>query len=88
LKDLPDRIKKDRSRILSELFEKYNLEKNKKYKGKKLDVLVIEKRKGKYLGRTDSGRAVILEKGKLGERINVKINGCKWNYLIGSSVNN
>jgi MiaB-like tRNA modifying enzyme len=88
LKDLPDRIKKDRSRILSELFEKYNLEKNKKHKGKKLDVLVVEKRKGKYLARTDSGRAVILKKGKLGERINVKINDYKWNYLIGWTVNN
>jgi len=88
LKDLPDRIKKDRSRILSELFEKYNLEKNKKYKGKKLNVLIIEKRKGKYLARTDSGRAVVLEEGKLGERINVRINDYKWNYLIGNSVNN
>jgi threonylcarbamoyladenosine tRNA methylthiotransferase CDKAL1 len=83
LKDYPDRIKKERSRIISELFEKYNLEKNKKYKGKKLDVLIIEKRKGKYLARTDSGRAVVLEKGKIGERVRVKIADCRWNYLVG-----
>jgi tRNA A37 methylthiotransferase MiaB len=88
LKDMPDRIKKDRSRIISELFEKYNLEKNKKYKGKKLNVLVVEKRKGKYLARTDSGRAVVLENGKIGERFNIKIIDYKWNYLIGSPVNN
>jgi len=88
LKDMPDRIKKDRSRILSELFEKYNLEKNKKYKGKKLNVLVVEKRKGKYLARTDSGRAVVLENGKIGEISNVKIIDYRWNYLIGSPVNN
>lgn len=83
LKDHPDRIKKERSRIISELFKKYNLEKNKKYKGKKLNVLIVEKRKGKYLGRTDSGRAVVLEKGSVGERVRVKIAGCKWNYLTG-----
>lgn len=83
LKDIPDRIKKDRSRIISELFEKYNLEKNKKYKGKKIKVLIIEKRKGKYLARTDSGRAVVLEKGKIGERVEVKIVDYKWNYLVG-----
>jgi len=83
LKDIPDRIKKDRSRIISELFEKYNLEKNKKYKGKKLKVLIVEKRKGKYLARTDSGRAVVLEKGKMGERVEVKIIDYRWNYLIG-----
>jgi len=82
LKDLPDRIKKDRSRIISELFEKYNLEKNKRYKGKKMDVLIVEKRKGKYLARTDSGRAVVLEKGKIGERVEVKIVDYRWNYLI------
>ena len=85
LKDLPDRIKKDRSRILSELFEKYNLEKNKKYKGKGLEVLIIEKRKGKYLARTDSGRAVILDGGKIGKKIKIKINNYKWNYLIARS---
>ncbi|MFA5086372.1 MAG: tRNA (N(6)-L-threonylcarbamoyladenosine(37)-C(2))-methylthiotransferase [Candidatus Paceibacterota bacterium] len=83
LKDLPDRIKKDRSRIVSELFEKYNLEKNKKYKGKKLKVLIIEKRKGKCLARTDSGRAVVLDKGKIEERVEVKIVDYRWNYLIG-----
>lgn len=86
LKDLPDRIKKERSRIISELFEKYNLKKNKKYKGRKLDVLIVEKRKGKYLGRTDSGRAVVLEKNNGRERIKAKIIGCKWNYLIGEKV--
>jgi tRNA A37 methylthiotransferase MiaB len=65
------------------LFQKYNLEKNKKYLGKKFNILIIEKRKGKYLGRTDSGRAVILEKGKIGKFVKVKIIGYRWNYLTG-----
>lgn len=83
LKDYPDRIKKERSRILSELFERYNLEKNKKYLGKKLNVLIVEKRKGNYLARTDSGRAVILKKGKIGKFVEIKVVNCRWNYLIG-----
>jgi threonylcarbamoyladenosine tRNA methylthiotransferase CDKAL1 len=83
LKDLPDRIKKERSRILTEKFIDLNLEKNKKMVGKKFKVLIVEKRKGKYLARTDSGRAVILKKGKIGSFVNVKIADYRWNYLIG-----
>jgi MiaB-like tRNA modifying enzyme len=84
LKDYPDRIKKERSRILTELFEKLNLEKNKKYLGKKFNVLIIEKRKGKYLARTESGRAVVLDKGEIGTFTKVKITNYRWNYLIGT----
>jgi MiaB-like tRNA modifying enzyme len=83
LKDLPDRIKKDRSRILTELFENMNLQKNKKLVGKIFEVLVVEKRKDKYLGRTGSGRAVALKEGKIGESRKTRIIDYRWNYLIG-----
>ncbi|HNY35831.1 MAG TPA: tRNA (N(6)-L-threonylcarbamoyladenosine(37)-C(2))-methylthiotransferase [Candidatus Pacearchaeota archaeon] len=83
LKDIPDRIKKERSRILTELFENLNIEKNKKYLGKKFNVLIIEKRKGKYLARTESGRAVVIDRGKIGSFTNIKIVDYRWNYLIG-----
>jgi len=83
LKDLPDRIKKDRSRMITEIFENYNYEKNKRYINKKLDVFIVEKRKNNYLSRTSSGRAVALKEGKIGEKVKVKIIDCKWNYLIG-----
>ncbi|MFA5228588.1 MAG: tRNA (N(6)-L-threonylcarbamoyladenosine(37)-C(2))-methylthiotransferase [Candidatus Paceibacterota bacterium] len=83
LKDLPDRIKKDRSRIITKLFEDYNLKKNKKYINKTLEILIVEKRKNNYLSRTNSGRVVVIKEGKLGEKKRVKIIDCKWNYLIG-----
>ena len=86
LKDLPDRIKKERSRILSSLCQEINLNKNKKYLNKKLEVLVIEKRKNSYLSRSDSGRAIILKNGKIGEKYKVKIVDYKWNYLIGEII--
>jgi len=82
LKDYPDRIKKERSRILTELFESLNSEKNKKYLGKKFNVLVVEKRKNKYLARTESGRAAVLGKGEIGTFTKVKIVDYRWNYLI------
>ena len=88
LKDYPDRIKKERSRILTELFESLNLEKNEKYLGKKFNVLVVDKRKGKYLARTESGRAVVLDKGEIGTLAKVKIADYRWNYLIGQTFDN
>jgi MiaB-like tRNA modifying enzyme len=88
LKDLPDRIKKERSRILTKLFESLNLKKNKKYLEKKFTVLIVEKRKDKYLARTEAGRAVTLEKGEIGTLIKVKIIDYKWNYLKGQIFDN
>ncbi len=86
LKDYPDRIKKEKSRILTELFTNMNLEKNKKMLNRSLDVLIVEKRKGKYLGRTNSGRTVVLDGGEIGTFAKVKIVDYRWNYLIGKSL--
>jgi len=83
LKDWPDRIKKQRSRELTKLFQKINEERNRKMKGKTFEVLVIEKR---GLGRTNSGRAVVLNKGKPGFSGKAKIIDAKWNYLSGKVV--
>ncbi len=83
LKDYPDRIKKDRSRILTDIFTNLNMEKNKKMMNKSFEVLIVEKRKGKYLGRTNSGRAVVLDRGEIGAFAKVKIVDYRWNYLVG-----
>ncbi|HOI59867.1 MAG TPA: tRNA (N(6)-L-threonylcarbamoyladenosine(37)-C(2))-methylthiotransferase [Candidatus Pacearchaeota archaeon] len=80
LKELKTQTKKERSRILVDLFQKYNLEKNKEFLNKELEVLVIE---DNNLARTSSGRAVIVKNGKAGEFKKVKIVNCNWNYLIG-----
>jgi len=85
LKDYPDRIKKQRSRELTSLFKDLNLKKNKKFVNKKYKVLIIEKRKNKYLARTNSGRAVVLNKGSIGQFTNIKITDFEWNYLIDNS---
>ncbi|MFA5008999.1 MAG: tRNA (N(6)-L-threonylcarbamoyladenosine(37)-C(2))-methylthiotransferase [Candidatus Paceibacterota bacterium] len=86
LPDYPDRIKKERSRILTKIFKDYNFQKNKKFLKTKQNVLIIQKNQDGYLARNDFGRAIVLKNGKLGEKITVKIIGYKWNYLIGESL--
>ena len=83
LKDLPDRIKKDRSRILNKVFEQYNLEKNKKYLNTRQLILIVRKSKNMFLARNTDGRAVVVKQGKIGEMREVKIVDYKWNYLVG-----
>ena len=80
LKELKTQTKKERSRILVDLFQKSNLEKNKEFLNKELEVLVIE---DNNLARTSSGRAVIIKNGKAGEFKKVKIVNFNWNYLVG-----
>ncbi|MDD4409805.1 MAG: tRNA (N(6)-L-threonylcarbamoyladenosine(37)-C(2))-methylthiotransferase [Candidatus Pacebacteria bacterium] len=88
LKDLPDRIKKDRSRALTRLFHQINEERNKGFIGSKEKVLVVDKRNDTYLCRNNSGRAIVLKDGEygLGQSFEVKIVGSKWNYLEGKRI--
>jgi threonylcarbamoyladenosine tRNA methylthiotransferase CDKAL1 len=80
--DLVDRTKKERSRKLTQLFIKNNELTNKKFIKKSFNCLVINKN----LARTDSGRAVVVNKGKIGYYEEVEIIDSKWNYLIGKVV--
>jgi len=86
LKDFPERIKKERSRMLNSIWREINLKENKKFLGKKLEVLVVGKRKNNFLARLPSFRTVILNKGQLGKFQRVKITGFKYNYLIGETI--
>ena len=86
LKDFPERIKKERSRILTKIWTEMNLKKNKKFLGKKFNVLITEKRGNSFLARTNSFRAVILKEGKIGKFEKVKIINFRPNYLIGKII--
>ena len=86
LEELDSRIKKQRSRELTKIYKEYNLKENKKFLGRKVSVLVVRKEKDSYLSRMDSGRAVVLNEGSIGERITVQITDCRWNYLVGSFI--
>jgi tRNA A37 methylthiotransferase MiaB len=86
IKDFPDRIKKERSRILTKIWYKLVKEKNKKYLNKTFEALITEKRDETFLARLPNYKAVILKEGKIGEFVKVKIVGAKPNYLIGKII--
>jgi len=83
LKDFPDKIKKERSRILTKIWQEILTEKPKKYLGKEFEALITEKRGNTFLARLPSYKAVILKEGNLGKFVKVKIISAKPNYLIG-----
>ncbi len=83
LKDMPDWMKKERSRKLTQLSKQIGEENNSKYVGKEYEVLVTRKGKRGFLSRTNSYRPVILDEAKLGEFYKVKIVDHTFNYLRG-----
>ncbi len=84
MKDIPNWIKKERSRKLTELTRKIGLENNIKFVGRRERVLITRKgKKDTLLSRTDSYRPVIINRGCIGEFTDVKICGATFNYLKG-----
>jgi MiaB-like tRNA modifying enzyme len=85
LKDLLEREKKKRSRMFSTFYHKIALERNNKWEGKKLPVLITEKgKKGGVIGRDPSYRMVIVNKDlALGTSYTVRITDVRSTYLVG-----
>ncbi len=87
LKDMPSKIKKERSRKVAKLAKKIRLVDNKRSKGKIFEALIVrEGKNNSLLGRLPNGKAVILNRGKIGESKKVKITDFKHNYLIGKEL--
>jgi MiaB-like tRNA modifying enzyme len=85
LYDMPDRIKKDRSRELTRLSLKIALERNEKYVGKLLGARVTEQgRGGSMKARADNYLGVVV-KGRpgLGSSVSVLIDDCNAFYVSG-----
>ena len=83
LKDIPSWIKKNRSRLLTNLSRRIGFENNKKFIGRELRVLITKfGKKRTMLARSDSYRPVVLKSGRIGEFKVVKISDCKFNYLM------
>lgn len=83
LKDMPSKIKKERSRTLNSLAKSIRMEDNKKMVGSKLSGLIFEKKKCNNLARVFNGKAVVLQEGQVGDFVKIKIIDFKHNYLIG-----
>ncbi len=88
LSDMPDRIKKDRSREMTRLWLKIALERNQRYMGRLLEARVTEQgRDGSMKARADNYLGVVV-KGcpGLGSSVRVLIEDCNAFYVTGRVV--
>jgi tRNA A37 methylthiotransferase MiaB len=85
LYDMPDRIKKDRSRVLTRLWLETAARRNISYEGKTLDALVTERGRGNTMkARAMNYTGIVIEdKPTLGSTIKVKVTGSNAFYLTG-----
>ena len=83
MREIPTDEVKRRSTELAELVRRIGAERNRKFEGKRMEVLVTER--GKTLkGRAENYKQVcIFGKGKLGDRIRVRIIDSNFGSLFG-----
>lgn len=84
LNDTPDFLKKERSRLLFQLWKRTLEKKNKKFLDKKFRVLITERKNQFYLSRADSFRPIIIKEGVLGQFLNIKIINFSFPFLMGA----
>jgi MiaB/RimO family radical SAM methylthiotransferase len=85
LYDMPDRIKKDRSRELTRLWLELAAQRNRRYKGTILDALVTEQGRGNTMkARAVNYTGIVIEgKPALGSTVRVKVTGSNAFYVMG-----
>jgi MiaB-like tRNA modifying enzyme len=84
MRQLKPGIGRERTRKVTEVFEKNELEKNKNWIGWSGDILIDEKgSKGGFVGRNFAYKPIVVKKAKLGEIVKVKIVNATNDYLSG-----
>jgi MiaB-like tRNA modifying enzyme len=83
LEQLPNQSIKERTKIVSELCKKIELEINKKLIGSEYKVLLTERQNDSVTGRNPSYKQVVVNNGDLGNFIKVKIVDATYCYLKG-----
>ncbi len=83
MKQIPSITAKERSKVLTDIHYNISLERNRELLGLDFDVIVTEKGKRNFLGRTDGYRPVILKNGEIGKHYRVKITDAEPFYLYG-----
>jgi threonylcarbamoyladenosine tRNA methylthiotransferase CDKAL1 len=88
LYDMPDRVKKERSRVLTRLWMQISEDRNRKYEGKTLAALVTETGKGMTMkARTSNYTGVVIAgRPALGSQINVKVKGSNSFFLLAEQI--
>ena len=81
-------VSKRRTREIYNVIRKISLEKNRRYVGEKLDVLLLDKENSRLLGRTINYRIVAIPENstlQLGKWVKVEINDATWKVLYGAA---
>ena len=87
LKQLDSRVVAARSKIAAELCQKIAMEVNRKYVGKNMRVLVVERGpRGGFLARSFNYKPVILQEAKIGEEVEIEVIDVKPTHLVGRRV--
>ncbi len=86
--DMPDRIKKDRSRSMTRMWLDIARERNRRYVGQTISVLVTEQgREGTMKARAENYLGVLVAgKAVLGERVTVEVVDSNSFYVLGRAV--
>jgi len=84
--DIPQEEKMRRLYMVEELEEKISLEKNTSFVGKEVEVLIEGVRGDKFYGRTRNGRIILVDKGKVGELVKVRVERASPWSLYGEKV--
>ncbi len=83
MKQFPDRIKKDRSRIITKLVHTISWDINKAYVGRTVTALVTQPgKKGRYVGRLGNYKPIIVD-GDIGSYVTCTVQDATSTYLIG-----
>lgn len=87
MKQVEGRKVKQRSRKLSEICRAIGYEKNKRYLGRIMEGLVVERgEKGGYVARLPNYKPVVLDDANLGDFVKIKIINSAPTYLYGEVV--
>lgn len=88
LYDMPDRIKKDRSREMTRLWLEIARMRNQRYEGRVMEAVVTERGRGNTMRARATNYLGIVVHGsqELGSFIKVKVGGSNPFYLIGSNI--
>lgn len=85
LNQIPETVKKERSRIVYKLFNEIFLEKNKKLEGRTEKILVTEIGKNNaFIGRTNSYKPIVIQEDLRGKFVSVKLEKAFPTYLSAS----
>jgi len=86
MKRIDTKIAKERSRRMAELANKISMERNKEKIGREYEVLILEKYKEMYVGKTNAYTSVFVDEAKIGGFAKVRIVDASTTHLHGMVI--